>query len=139
VKRGSLVWLASLAIVAIAGFFAGWLIKGGGKADFRFDVAAAPYSQADLPGARSKAGFTGFSETGGLDGSAIVAGKVTALGPDSVTLSTPSGANTIRLTAEQKLRMLQPFTGQIVVGATVVVSVKPGAGEAQALLVVLDP
>jgi hypothetical protein len=35
--------------------------------------------------------------------------------------------------------MLQPFTGQILGGATVVVSLKPGASEAQALLVVLDP
>ncbi len=138
-NRQLALWLAAAAVVAVAGVFAGRAIKGSGGADFPFDTRADAYSAADLPQGRTRAGFTGFSETGGLDGTTIVAGKVTAVAGDSVTLTTSSGASSIRLTAEQKLRILQPLGGAIAPGTTVVIIKKQGTDEAQAVLALLDP
>jgi hypothetical protein len=137
--KSRLLWLGAVAIVAVAGFLAGWAVKGGGKADFAFDTSAPVFTGADLPQGRSRAGFTGFNETGGLDGATIVAGKVTSVGTDSLALATAAGTSTIRITGEQKLRILQPYAAPIPNGATVVVTRKATTDEAQSLLLILDP
>jgi hypothetical protein len=138
VKLGVAVWAGALALVAVAGFAAGWLIKGPAHPNFDFDTKAAPYQIADLPGGRTKAGFTGFDDVGGLAGAPIVAGKVTAVDAGSVTVATTSGSSVIRLTGIDKLRILQPFTSPIPNGATVVAT-KTDDGGVGALLVILDP
>jgi hypothetical protein len=138
-SRGAILWVAAAALVALIGVLAGRTIKGGGEPPFPFDVSAPAYSGADLPLARSRGGFTGFSETGGLDGSVIAAGRVTALNAGSMTLETNAGVSTIRVGGDQKLRVLQPFQGPIPTGATVAVLRKPGTNEAQSVLVLLDP
>ena len=138
-RTGAFVWSAAVIVVAAAGFTTGWLIKGGGNPDFAFDTKAPAYQGADLPGGRSRAGFTGFGDQGGLSGATIVAGKVTAVSADSVTLETPAGTSTIRVTGQEKLRILEQYSGAIAAGATVFVSVKPDTDEAQAVLVLIDP
>jgi hypothetical protein len=139
VRFGFLLWLAPLVLFGAAGFGAGWLLKGGGEAPFTFDSQAAPYQQADSPAAHSRSGFTGFGDQGGLAGQPIIGGKVSAVAPDTLVLSTAAGPTTIRLTGEQKLRRLQSYDGPIQPGMTVFVTKKPGTDEAAALLVLLDP
>lgn len=138
-RPGMILWIAALGVVAAAGFFGGWLIKGGGSPDFPFDTKAPAYAAADVPGGRSRAGFTGFSDTGGLSGFTIVAGKVANVSPDTLTISTAAGTDSIRLRGQEKLRILQPFASSIQTGTTVAITRKAGTEEAAAVLVVLDP
>ncbi|HXH20578.1 MAG TPA: hypothetical protein VNN10_01020 [Dehalococcoidia bacterium] len=138
-SRGLVAWIAMAALVAALGVLAGRALRGSGGGTFDFDATAPAYSAADLPMARSRGGFTGFGETGGLDGSVLVSGRVSAAGPDSITLETSTGRNVIRLSGEQKLRILRPHQGSIAPGTTVAVLKKPGTDEAQAVLLLLNP
>jgi hypothetical protein len=138
-SRGLVAWLAAGIVVAVVGVFAGRALKGPGAEAFDFDTDAPAYVSADLPQGRSRAGFTGFGESGGLDGAVIVAGRVETVEAATVTLDTTSGAAKVRVTGEQKLRLLQPFEGAISPGTTVAVIKKPGTDEAEALLVLLAP
>jgi len=137
-RRGLTLWLGLAAITALLGVFAGRELKGGGPEAFAFDLRAPSYAAADALAGHSRAGFTGFAETGGLDGSTIVAGRVTAVGPDTITVATAAGSSAIRLTGEQKLRVLQPIPGALTAGMTLVILKKPGSSEAQAVLAVID-
>jgi hypothetical protein len=138
-SRGTIAWLAAAALVALVGILAGRAIKGPGAESFDFDTTAPAYASADLPLGRSRAGFTGFSETGGLDGAVIVAGRVSSVEAGSLTLDTTSGAATIQVRGDEKLRLLQPYSGTIAPGATIAVIKKPGTDEAEAVLVLLAP
>ncbi len=138
-KSGLFAWLVAAIVVALVGALAGRALKGGGDPPFPFDASAPPYSGADLPTARSRAGFTGFNETGGLDGLTVVAGRVTAVTSDSISLDTSAGLNVIRLSGDLKLRTLEPYQGAIVPGTTVVVLKNPGTDQAKSVLLILDP
>ena len=138
-KTGGIIWMTAVLVMAATGVAAGWLIKGGGHPDFDFDANAPAYRAADLPGGHSKAGFTGFGDQGGLGGSTIVAGKVTAVTGDSLTVEGPAGTSTMRVTGQEKLRLLAPYDKAIPTGTTVFVSTKPGTDEATAVLVLIDP
>jgi len=134
-----LAFLLAVAAVAALGFGAGWLAKGPGPAAFRFDASAAAYQAAGSPAGLSKGGFTGFAETGGLDGMTIVAGKVTSVAPGVLTLATASGESAVRLTGDDKVRVLAPFTASPAAGVTAVVSLAPASDEARAVLLIIDP
>ena len=135
----SIVWPAALIVFAAIGIGAGWLIRGGGHADFRFDPQGAPYQAADLPGGRSKAGFTGFDDTGGLAGAPIIAGRITATDATSISVETATGNSVIRLSGQDRLRILKPYAGVIPNGATVVARMKPDSNDVAAVLAILDP
>jgi hypothetical protein len=134
-----LAFLLAAAAVAALGFAAGWLAKGPGPGVFHFDASAAAYQAAGSPAGLSKGGFTGFAETGGLDGMTIVAGKVTKVASGVLTLATSGGENTVRLSGEDKVRVLAPFTASPPPGVTAVVSLVPASGEARAVLLIIDP
>lgn len=138
-SRTFALWLALAVLAGAGGVFLGRAIKGAGEPAFAFDTEAPAYSAADLPLGRSRAGFTGFAETGGLDGRTIVAGKVSSVTAESITLETSAGATTIRVTGEQKLRALVPYQVAIAPGTTVVIIKAAGSDEASSVLALLDP
>jgi hypothetical protein len=137
-KRDLVIWLAAAALIAVGGFFVGRALKGDAEAGHQFEVDSPSYSSADLPQGQSHAGFTGFDEQGGPNGSILIAGRVASVSPNSITLSTSAGDNVIRLTGDQKLRILQPHQGPIPLGVTVLAIKDPGSDEATALLL-LEP
>jgi hypothetical protein len=138
-KTAPAVWAASFAGIVVIGFAAGWLIRGSGAAGFAFDTSAQAYEAADLPGGHSKAGFTGFDDVGGLAGATIISGRVTAVDANSITVATATGQSTIRLTGQDRLRLLQPLSGAIAPGTTVVATRKPGSDDIAAVLAIVDP
>jgi hypothetical protein len=134
-----LALLLAAAAVAGLGFLAGWLVKGPGPSSHHFDASAAAYRPAGSPAGMSKGGFTGFGETGGLDGMTIVAGKVTSVGQGFLTLATEGGQNTVRLTGQDKVRVLAPFTPSPPTGVIAVVALEPGSVDARGVLLIIDP
>jgi len=139
-SRGLLAWAAIAAVVAGISFIGGRALKGGGEAAPAFDLSAPGYSPADTVVGSSLGGFSGFGETGGLEGEAIVAGRVSRVGLDSVTVAAPGGESTIRLTGDQRLRRIEAVDASaLTVGASVVVIRKPGTDQAASVLVTAVP
>ena len=139
-NRGVLTLAATMAVVAGISFVGGRALKGGDEAAPAFDLSAPGYSPADTVVGSSVGGFSGFGETGGLEGEAIVAGRVSRVGPDFVTVATPGGESTIRLTSDQRLRRIEAVDASaLTVGASVVVIRKPGTDQAASVLVTAVP
>jgi hypothetical protein len=138
-RRELALWIAAAAVIGLAGFLGGRALKGGGPESFEFATSSPAYDSADILAGLSRAGFSGFDDVGGLAGSTLVSGKVTGLSASQISLQTASGAATIRLTGQEKLRILQPHQGSIAVGSTAVVLTDADAQKATAILLLLQP
>ncbi len=138
--RTAFVWLLLLALIAAGSFFAGRAIRGGGSTASAFDLAATAYQPAASPAGFTRGGFSGFAETGSLEGSVVLAGKVAAIGPDSITVGTPAGPSTVHVTSDLRLRRVTAADrSALTAGVSVVALLSSGSGPASGVLIVLSP
>ncbi len=139
-KPAAFIWLAAAAALAVAAFLAGRALHGGEQPVLAFDLTAPSYQGAALPRGLSRAGFTGFNDVGGIEGSVLIAGRLTAVAKDSISLSTSSGPASIRFAGERSLRRIESASSAVITpGSTVVVIRSPGTDEAAAVLLLSGP
>jgi hypothetical protein len=143
-KPGAAVWLFPFAVTAVAAFFGGRALHSLDAAQRvganAYDLSAPSYQPSGSIAGFTKGGFTGFSDVAGLEGQTVVAGRVTAVLGDSITIATPAGDSTIRITGDQRLRRIAPSSAsQLSPGSIVVALKRPGTNETTALLLIADP
>ena len=134
-------WLALVPVIAIATFFAGRELRPDPVASFNYERDAPGYEAAVPDAGLSKGGFSGFGGDASLDGQTVVAGRVTAVGADSVTVETESGESVpVRVTASGPLHRIDPASlATLRPGMTVAVRTGATPEEAAGVLVLATP
>jgi hypothetical protein len=137
-KVGVAAWLGAALLAALAAFFAGRSLAGGGESP-SIEVTGPAYQAGVTIAGLSKGGFSGFTESGG-DARTVLSGRVVAVAGDSITLESQAGVrSTIRLTDAARVTRLEPASaGALRAGLSVMVRRGP-EGEAAAVLVLADP
>ncbi len=132
-------WLVVAAVVIVGGFFAGRAFRGEGEPGLRFELNAPAYSPAPAIEGVSRAGFSGFGAAGAAEGAVVVAGRVTTVTSDSLTIRAPSGDTVVRVGSDQRLRRLEESNlDSLQPGDRVVVRLAAGE-DAAAVLVLAAP
>jgi hypothetical protein len=135
-----LAWGVAAAVVALAGFFAGQALRSNGNAGYAFTTEAAAYVGIGSPTGLSQSGFSGFADSGGLEGRTVLAGSVVSVSGSSLTIETASGGqSTIRLTGDQRLRRLDAGGRDLLRPGTTVALRRGADGLIEAVLVVAQP
>jgi hypothetical protein len=133
------VWLGAALVVAVAAFFGGRGLRPEERASFVFDTDQPAYDQAAAVAALSEGGFSGFGEVPGLEGGTVLAGEVTNISADTLTLKPATGAEmTLRVSSGSPVRLIEPSTrAALRPGVTVVVRTE--GDSAEAVLIVAEP
>jgi hypothetical protein len=135
-------WAVAAVLVALLAFAGGRALRPGeADAAFVYDTSQPPYTLSPESIGLSKGGFSGFGGNAGLEGAAVVSGRVRTVSAGSITIETSAGASeTIRLTpAAGLLRIESASAAALRPGMTVAVRLAAGGDEAAAVLIVSEP
>jgi hypothetical protein len=136
-----LVLLVLLGVVVAAAAFAGGRsLHSPSQASGRPAAEGVVFTPAKPIAGTSRGGFSGFGEVSGLEGKTVLAGRVVALNPGSITVETAAGVRTsVQLAGEGSLRRIESVGREALrPGATIVVRRGPGS-EVAAILVLAEP
>jgi hypothetical protein len=132
-------WLAAAIVIALGAFLVGRGLRSEPASVAALDLDAPSYTAPDQGAGRSRGGFTGFADAGGLDGRTVLTGRVSRVTSTELVIETATGTSNVRLTSAQSLRRIEAGTAaSIRAGATVAV-VRNASDEVVGVLVLSEP
>jgi hypothetical protein len=126
-------------VLAAAAFLAGRALHPEAGAASAFDLDADAYEASSALAGLSKAGFSGFTESG-AEGRTVISGRVINVTAESITVEGRGGQrSTLRLSGQGQPRRLEAASRDAIrAGVTVIVRRDPGSGVAKAVLVIAN-
>ena len=135
----SYAWLALLPAVAALAFLVGRELRSDAADSFAYDLEAPGYVAAVPATGLSSGGFSGFGASGPLDGDAVIAGRITAVGGGQISVRTEGGDVTLRVQDGSVIRRIEAAPSAALRPGSTVVAHLASSGEVAALLVLATP
>jgi hypothetical protein len=135
------LWLIAAAALGGVAFLGGRALRPAAEAGYAFEQDTPSYEAADSMAGLSRGGFSGWSETGGLEGLTVVTGRVVEATATGVTVEAPWGTRTtIRLTGDRPIQGLRAADqAALRPGATVTLRTAPDGDLVEAVLILAPP